>query len=103
MGKSIKNQIPWTKELYNKFTSDAILSDIELKVLYARVWERDKWTITKMALEFHVSRTTINNTISSIRRKYDYLQCSKPDVYPKRITTLEEKKQMVDKMCTKRV
>lgn len=103
MGKSIKNQIPWTKELYNKFVGDAILSDIELKVLYARVWERDKWTITKMALEFHVSRTTINNTISSIRRKYDFLQCSKPDVYPKRVTTLEEKKQVVSKMCTKRV
>lgn len=37
MGKSIKNQIPWTKELYNKFVDDAILSNLELKVLYARV------------------------------------------------------------------
>lgn len=101
MGKSIKNQIPWTKELYNKFTSDAILTDLELKILYARVWESDKWTTTKMALEWCVSRTTINNAISNIRRKYDYLQYSNPTFYPKRVTTVLEKKQMVDKMKQK--
>ena len=101
MGKSIKNQIPWTKELYNKFTGDAILSDLELKVLHARVWESEKWTITKMALEWNVSRTTINNAISSIREKYDYICYCYPLVYPKRVTTVLEKKQMVDKMKQK--
>ena len=37
MGKVIKNQIPWTKVLYNEFVEDAILTDLEKKVLYARV------------------------------------------------------------------
>lgn len=86
MGKKIKNQIPWTKVLYNTFVDDAILTDLEKKVLYSRVWERDKWTITGMALSFNVSRSTINNCISSIRSKYDYLSSLYPEKYPKRIT-----------------
>ncbi len=103
MGKTIKNQIPWTKVLYNNFLDDAILTDLEKKVLYARVWERDKWTITRMSMEFHVTRSTINNAISSIRSKYDYLNYLYPDKYPKRIKSKIEKKQMVDKICTQRV
>jgi len=86
MGKKIKNQIPWTKVLYNTFVDDAILTDLEKKILYARVWEKDKWTITSMALEFNASRSTINKCISSIRSKYDYLSSLYLDKYPKRIT-----------------
>ena len=74
----------WTKPLYNNFLEDAILTDLEKEVLYARVWEKDKWTIISMALEFHVGRSTINNAISSIRRKYDNLSEAYPDKYPKR-------------------
>lgn len=85
MGKTIKNQIPWTKGLYNSFVDDAILTDLEKKVLYARVWEKEKWTIISMVLEFHVSRSTINNTISSIRSKYDILHDMYPDKYPERL------------------
>lgn len=85
MGKMIKNQIPWTRCLYDSFVNDAILTDLEKKVLYARVWEKEKWTIVSMALEFHVSRSTINNAISSIRSKYDILHDMFPDKYPKRI------------------
>lgn len=95
MGKAIKNQIPWTKGLYNAFVDDAILTDLEKKVLYSRVWESDKWTIVGMAMSFHVSKTTINNCISSIRSKYDYLHYKYPDKYPGRIT---KRGQMVDKM-----
>lgn len=84
MSKSIKNQIPWTKRLYNDFLDDVILTDLEKKILYARVWEKDKWTITSMSLEFNVSRSTINNYIASIRMKYDYLSSTNPDKYPKR-------------------
>lgn len=85
MGKSIKNQIAWTRCLYNSFIDDAILTDLEKKVLYARVWESDKWTITSMALEFSVSRSTINNCISSIRSKYDNLHNTYPDKYSIRV------------------
>lgn len=42
MSKAIKNQVPWTKVLYNDFVDDAILTELEKKVLYARVWEKDK-------------------------------------------------------------
>lgn len=97
MGKTIKNQIPWTKVLYNSFVDDAILTDLEKKVLYSRVWEKDKWTIIGMALEFHVSKSTINNCISRIRSKYDFLHGLYPDKYPSRITSKEEK----DKVWTK--
>lgn len=86
MGKAIKNQIPWTRGLYDSFVNDAILTELEEKVLYVRVWEREKWTIVKMALEFHVCKSTINNAISSIRYKYDILHDMYPDKYPKRIT-----------------
>jgi len=78
------NKIHWTKPLYDSFVSDAILTDLEKKVLYARVWEKDKWTITSMSLEFNVSRSTINNCIANIRRKYDYLSSLNPDKYPER-------------------
>ena len=81
----MRRKIIWTKPLYNAFIEDAILIDLEKKVLYARVWEKDKWTITSMALEFHVGRSTINNAISSIRRKYDNLSDISPDKYPKRV------------------
>lgn len=97
MGKSIKNQIPWNRVLYNHFVEDAILTDLEKEVLYCRVWENDKWTITSMALEFHVGRSTINNCISSIRKKYDDLHDTFPNKYPRRITSKQEK----DKVCTK--
>ena len=40
-----------------------------------------------MALEFHVGKSKINNCISSIRNKYDYLHKFYPDKYPKRIQT----------------
>ena len=96
MGKSIKNQIPWTKNLYNSFVEDAILTDLEKKVLYVRVWERDKWTIVSMALEFNVGKSTINNCIASIRTKYDYLHFLDPDKYPERMTS------KLDKIRTKR-
>lgn len=98
MGKSIKNQIPWTKSLYNSFLDDAILTELEKKVLYARVWERDICTITKMTIDFHVGKTTINNAIASIRRKYDFLHYTFPDKYPRRVTSNVEKGQIVDKM-----
>lgn len=102
MGKTIKNQIPWTKDLYNAFVEDAILTDLEKKVLYCRVWEKEKWTIISMSLEFHVGKSTINNAISSIRSKYDYLYYSYPDKYPKRITSKAERREMLDKMKIKR-
>ena len=79
----MRKKIMWTKPLYNNFLEDAILTELEKKVLYARVWEKDKWTITSMALEFHVGRSTVNNAISSIRRKYDHLSEVYPDKYPK--------------------
>lgn len=85
MGKRVRYQIPWTKVLYNNFVDDAILTDLEKKVLYARVWEKDKWTIVGLAMEFHVSRSTINNCISSIRDKYDQLHKMYPYKYPKRL------------------
>ena len=103
MGKTIKNQISWTKGLYNSFLEDAILTDLEKNVLYCRVWENEKWTIVSMALEFHVGKSTINNCISSIRSKYDYLHHLYPDKYPKRLISKIERKQMMDKMSTKRV
>ena len=78
------NKIHWTKPLYDSFVSDAILTELEKKVLYARVWESDKWTIISMSLEFNVSRSTINNCIASIRRKYDYLSSLNPDNYTER-------------------
>ena len=102
MGKVIKNQIPWTKVLYNEFVDDAILTELEKKVLYARVWEKDKHTILGMSIDFHVSKSTINNCISSIRSKYDYLYYSYPDKYPKRIKSKAERKEMLDKMKIKR-
>lgn len=91
MGKAIKNQIPWTKGLYNAFIDDAILTDLEKKVLYSRVWEMDKHTIISMAMDYHVSKSTINNCISSIRSKYDYLHKQYPDKYPKRMTSKAER------------
>ena len=86
MGKVIKNQIPWTKVLYNEFVEDAILTELEKKVLYA------KHTIVSMAMDFHVSKSTINNCISSIRSKYDYLHKLYPNKYPERIQTKCERK-----------
>ena len=85
MGKSFKNQIPWNKVIYNTFIDEAILTDLEKKVLYARVWEKDKWTITSMSLEFNVGRSTINKCIASIKKKYDNLHYLYPDKYPKQI------------------
>ena len=82
MGKEARNRIPWNKVIYNAFVDDAILTDLERKVLYSRVWEKDKWTIVSMSLSFHVSKSTINNCISSIRSKYYSLHNLYPDKYP---------------------
>lgn len=86
------NRIPWTKNLYNAFVDNAILTDLEKKVLYARVWEKDKWTITGLAMENHVGKTTINNCISSIRSKYMILHNEMPSTFPRMISGQKEDK-----------
>lgn len=101
MGKMLSKQIPWTKSLYDSFLEDAILTEMEKKIAYCRIWEKDKWTIDGLALRFNTSRSTINNCISSYRRKYDYLHYTNPDKYPKRVRTHLEKEEMLGKLKAK--
>ena len=44
MGKTIKNQIPWTKDLYNAFVEDAITYDEQPLLFGASITQRSRWT-----------------------------------------------------------
>lgn len=77
----MSKEVLWTREVYEEFVRLANLSELEAKVLKARVV--DDWKIQRQALEFNVSPSTIDRVVSRLKVKYDACQ-KRSDILPPR-------------------
>lgn len=76
--------IDWTKEIYEKFLENAILTDEEKEILYYRIIKH--WPQVKQADELHISLSTLNRTLKKCKCKYDEVQKNKSLNLPLRKT-----------------
>jgi len=80
-------QVDWTKKIVETFIEEAMLSDLEQKVLKTRV---QGWTRTKQAYEFNISMPTLDRCIATLKKKYDEVQKYHPDLPKRRVSKEEE-------------
>lgn len=79
-------QVPWNEVIYLEFSKLAMLSDLEKEVLRTRIMG---YSITKQAILFNCSESTINRMIATLKKKYDVAQAHS-DKLPPRKTSKEE-------------
>ena len=79
-------QIPWCKPFLDEFIKLGCLTDDEQKIIKTRV---AGWSITKQAMGFGMSVSTVNRVIARLKQKYD--NCQKySEILPPRRTSAEE-------------
>ena len=72
-------KVPWTKTMLNKFIDEALLSDVEEKILRTRI---AGWSIIKQSMEMGISTASISRIIKNIQTKYMIIQPQFPNVFP---------------------
>lgn len=65
------HQVPWNKVIFNEFCELAMLNDLEVRILETRIQGH---SITKQAMEFNLSESTINRITNRLKTKYDIAQ-----------------------------
>lgn len=81
------HQVEWNKYLYDFFCEHAMLSEEEKFVLLTRI---QGWTVTQQAMQLSKSPSSVANTISKLKKKYDSVQSQYPNELPKRKTSAKE-------------
>lgn len=72
--------IPWNEKIVNEFFEKACLTEDEKKIIRARI---NGWSRVKMALELHMSVSTVDKIINRAMKKYD--NCRKiSEILPER-------------------
>lgn len=64
-------QVPWNKVILEEFISLALLTKEEEMIMRTRV---AGWTISKQAMTFGMSESTVNRIIKNLKIKYDAVQ-----------------------------
>jgi hypothetical protein len=77
-------ELHWTKEIYEKFVDNALLSDDEKDVLYTRVYLH--WSQIKQSQKLCMSLAKINRLLKTCKIKYDEVQKNESLNLPKRRT-----------------
>lgn len=86
---NMSNDVPWNKRLYNKFMSEAMLTDLQKKIMETRVTKG--WTRTKQCQELHISMSTLDREIKKLKLMYDDLQKDFPeDLPPRKLSKYED-------------
>lgn len=80
--------VPWNRKLYNKFMSEAILTDLQKQIMETRVTKG--WTRTKQVKELHISMSTLDREIKKLKKMYDEIQKDYPEDLPLRKTSKYE-------------
>ena len=65
------HQVPWGKVILEAFIAEAMLTKEEEMIMRTRI---AGWTISRQAMEFGMSESSINRTISRLKRRYDAVQ-----------------------------
>lgn len=76
----------WTKSYLEHFIDEACLTKEEETILRTRV---EGWTVTKQAMELHMSASKVNKIIARIKEKYDHIQ-KYDKILPPRKSSKEE-------------
>lgn len=80
------HQVIWTKLILETFIEEGNLTKEEEAIMRTRA---AGWTITKQALELHMSTAKVNRIIRVLKRKYDEVQKTSI-ILPKRKNSAEE-------------
>ena len=79
-------QVEWTRHIVDTFIEEAMLSEIEVKVLETRV---KGMPISQQAQLLNISESSVNRIISRLKQKYDSVQKYHPDLPPRRVSNEE--------------
>lgn len=64
-------QVIWTKLILETFIEEANLTTEEEMIMRTRC---QGWTITKQAMEFGMSPSSVSRTVARLKKKYDAVQ-----------------------------
>lgn len=79
-------QVPWGKIIVETFIEDAMLTDIEERILRTRV---AGWGRKQQAASLNVSISTVDRTIDTLKKKYDIAQKYNPILPPRKNSAKE--------------
>lgn len=71
--------VHWTKTSLEKFIEEALLTDIEEKVLRTRL---AGWSIVRQSIELGLSTATVSRIVNKIVEKYKVVQPKFPEMFP---------------------
>ncbi|MGN0317811.1 MAG: hypothetical protein ACI4E1_07775 [Lachnospira sp.] len=81
------HQVPWTKLLVDNFVELAMLSTDEEFIIRTRV---KGWTVTRQAIHLNKSESSVHAMIKTMKKKYDNVQKTYPDIFPERKFSAKE-------------
>lgn len=87
----MSKEVPWTDRVLREFIERAMLSEDEIFIMTTRI---KGWTVSKQAMELHVSESTIANKIRDLKHRYDLVQAEYPDIFPVRNKKSAKEKYM---------
>lgn len=65
----MSRQVPWNRTILEEYIAEAKLTDIEERVIRARI--EKGWSREKTAQEIHCSVSTVDRVIKRLKQKYD--------------------------------
>ena len=80
------HQVPWGKIILEEFIDKAALTDLEEQIMRTRV---AGWSRVKQADYFGISMSTLDRTISTLKKKYDHAQKYSAILPPRRFSAEE--------------
>lgn len=83
----MKTTVNWNENLYMLFINKMMLSRLEREVLRCRIMQ---YTVTEIAEELCVSKSTVDRTVKKLRLKYDKLRTIEPSLPPRRMSEMEK-------------
>ncbi len=80
-------EVPWNKVIVEEFVALAMLTKEEEMILRTRV---AGWTITKQAMEFGMSPSTVSRIVARLKKKYDAVQKYSVLLPPRKASEVED-------------
>lgn len=80
-------EVPWNKVIVEEFVTLAMLTKEEEMILRTRV---AGWTITKQAMEFGMSPSTVSRIVARLKKKYDAVQKYSVLLPPRKASKVED-------------
>lgn len=80
-------QVIWTKYTFDTFVREGMLTPFEQEILKTRI---EGMTILQQAQHLHCSKSTVEKTIASLKKRYDEVQKRLPDLPVRRKSAAED-------------